>query len=91
MAGTAIVIIKVMPDSPEAPLTEIKKGIESFMHKHEAKSLTVEEQEVAFGLKALIIKSAIPEEKGTDILESGLAQIPHVSSVTVEDYRRAFG
>jgi translation elongation factor aEF-1 beta len=80
-----------MPDSPHASLEEIKHKARAFMETHGAKGLTIEEQNVAFGLKALILKSTIPEEKGTDIVEIGLAEIPHVSSVTVEDYRRAFG
>lgn len=91
MSATVVLIVKVMPDSPSAPLAEIHAHIKSFMEKHGAKSLTIEEQNVAFGLKALMVKCAFPEEKGTDIVESGLGQIHHVSSVTIEDYRRAFG
>jgi len=91
MSATVIVMIKVMPDSPQAPLQDMKKHITHFMEKHGARSLTIEEQNVAFGLKALIVKCAMPEEKGTDLLESGLSEIQHVSSVTIEDYRRAFG
>jgi len=42
-------------------------------------------------LKALIMKTDLPEEKGTDKVESLLSSIEHVSSVAIEDYRRAFG
>jgi len=41
--------------------------------------------------KDVMVKLDMPEEKGTDIVESTLSKIPHVSSVTIEDYRRAFG
>ena len=91
MSATAIVVMKVMPESPQSPLNEIKEKIKSFMEQHGAKGLTIEEQPIAFGLKALIVKAAIPEDKGTDFFESHLAKLPHVSSVSIEDYRRAFG
>lgn len=91
MGATVILSIKVMPDSPQAPLHDIKNHIRHFMEKHGAKSLSIDEQDVAFGLKALMVKCALPEEKGTDLIESGLAGIQNVSSVTIEDYRRAFG
>ena len=34
---------------------------------------------------------AFPEEKGTDMIEKLIQEIPEVSSVSIEDYRRAFG
>lgn len=80
-----------MPESPNTPLHEIKSHISSFMEKHGGKSVTIEEQEIAFGLKAIIVKAAVPEDKGSDFFEAGLAKIPQVSSVYIEDYRRAFG
>ncbi len=91
MASTVIIIAKIMPDSPQADLEEIKKAVHAFVENHGAKSISLDEQNVAFGLKAIILKMAFPEEHGTDILESELAKIPHVSSVTIEDYRPAFG
>ncbi len=91
MSATAIIVIKIMPDSPQAPLKDIKASVQSFIEKNGGKGTTLEEQEVAFGLKAIILKSAVPEEKGSDFFESGITQIAHVSSVTIEDYRRAFG
>lgn len=91
MGATVILQVKVMPDSPNAPLQEMENKIREFMEKHGARSLAMEKQDVAFGLKAIIIKCAFPEEKGTDIIETGLAHIAHVSSVSIEDYRRAFG
>ena len=91
MSGTVILIIKIMPDAPNAPLEDIKSKAKSFMENNGAKTLTIEEQNVAFGLKALIVKCAFPEEKGTDLVETELSKIEHVSSITIEDYRRAFG
>jgi len=46
---------------------------------------------VAFGLRAVMMKFAWPEEKSTDIIEKKLSEVENVSSVNIEDYRRAFG
>jgi elongation factor 1-beta len=90
MTVTAV-IIKIMPESPETNLEEIKVSAKSLLEKEGAKNISFEEQEIAFGLKAIFAKFAWPEEKSTDIIENTVSQIEHVSSVSIEDYRRAFG
>lgn len=89
--ATVIIIAKVMPDSPETDLNSIKELAKKSLGQEGAKNISFEEKPIAFGLKALYVRTDFPEEKGTDIVESLLAKIPHVSSVTIEDYRRAFG
>ena len=91
MSGIAAVIAKIMPNSPDTNLEEIKKAAEESLEKLEAQNITFEEQEVAFGLKAILVKMAWPEEKETDLIESALSKIENVSSAIIEDYRRAFG
>ena len=91
MPATVVIVIKLMPDSLEANLEEIKTEAKSQLEKEGAKNISFEEKPIAFGLKALNVKLDMPEEKGTDLVESILSKIPHVSSVTIEDYRRAFG
>lgn len=91
MSGIAAVIVKIMPISPEANLEEIKKSAQSVLEAEGAKNLSFEEKPIAFGLRAIMIKMAWPEEKSTDIIESKLSEIENVSSATIEDYRRAFG
>jgi translation elongation factor EF-1beta len=56
-----------------------------------AKNISFEEKPIAFGLKAVMMKMAWPEEKDTSIIEDKLTSINQVSSVNIEDYRRAFG
>jgi len=80
-----------MPASPEADLEKIKSAALSSMEAEGAKNITFEEKPIAFGLKAIIMKFSLPEEKGTDLIESKLTEIKDVSSVTIEDYRRALG
>lgn len=91
MPGTAALIIKIMPDSLQTNLKEIKEKVEASLKKEGALNINFEEQPIGFGLKAIMAKFAWPEEKDTDIIERTVSQIEHVSSVNIEDYRRAFG
>jgi elongation factor 1-beta len=91
MGAMVSIIVKLMPESPEANLDSIKKSAQSLMEQEGAKSISFEEKPIAFGLKAIMMKFALDESKGTDLVESKLATISQVSSVTIEDYRRAFG
>lgn len=85
------IIVKIMPSSPESNLESIKKSAQSLLEAEGALNISFEEKPIAFGLKAIKMKFAFPEEKGTDIVETKLSSIDQVSSVTIEDYRRAFG
>lgn len=80
-----------MPESVETNLEEIKKSSLSLLEPEGAKNISFEEVPIAFGLKAVKMKFSFPEEKGTDIVETKISSIKNVSSVTIEDYRRAFG
>ena len=89
--ATVIIIAKLMPKSLSTDLEKIKSSAKHSLEMEGARNISFEERLVAFGLKALLVKFDFPEEKGTDIVESLLSQIPEVSSVTIEDYRRALG
>lgn len=91
MTGITAVIVKIFPDSLDADLNKIKQEAQKLLEKEGAKNISFEEIPIAFGLKAIKIKFAWPEEKNTDIIDNLLASIPHVSSAKIEDYRRAFG
>ncbi len=91
MPATVVIIVKLMPESLEVNLQEVKESAQALLIPEGAKNLSFEEKPIAFGLKALMIKMDMPEEKGTDLVESKLASIKGISSVTIEDYRRAFG
>ena len=84
-------IVKIMPDGPEADLGAIKKAAEGKLKEDGAQNITFEEKDIAFGLKAVMVKFAWPEEKDTSIFEDKLVGIEHVSSADTDDYRRAFG
>ncbi|MSS74582.1 hypothetical protein EXS72_03005 [Candidatus Pacearchaeota archaeon] len=91
MTNIAAIIVKIMPLSPNSNLKEIEKHATYAMEKQGAKNISFEEKEVAFGLKSIHMKLAIAEEKGTDIVETELSKLADISSITIEDYRRAFG
>ena len=85
------VIVKIMPESPDVDLEDIKESAKEKLESDGAQNISFEEKPVAFGLKAVMVKFAWPEEKDTSIFEDSLAGIEGVSSVDTEDYRRAFG
>ncbi len=88
--GIVAVKIKIMPESPDVDLTQLREKLEEKINSLGGKINSAEEEPIAFGLNAIIITLAWPEEKSTDIFESEL-QIEDVSSVQIIDYRRAFG
>ncbi len=81
--------LRIMPESLETDLDSIKKLIPSKLP--EAKNTSIEEQEIAFGLKALVATFAWPESLSTDEIEKRIKSIQGVSSTEILDYRRAFG
>ena len=87
--GTVAVKLKVMPESVETDLEDIEKEIKEKLEQ--AKNIQIEKKEIAFGLKALEITLAWPEEKDTDEIENIINKIDGVSSAKIEDVRRAFG
>ena len=89
--ATVIFIIKMMPSSPNVDLKQMQEDAEKSVKKLGAQNISFELEEIAFGLKAVKIKLDLDESKGSEIVESTLSRIENVSSVTIEDYRRAFG
>ncbi len=90
MAIVAI-IAKIMPESPDVDLEVLKSEAEKRLTPHGAQNISFEIKPIAFGLKAVMVKFAWPEEKDTDLVEKTLGGIENVASATIEDYRRAFG
>jgi len=91
MVGIVAIIVKIMPSSPETNLDEIKNKAKSKMESYGAQNISFEEKDIAFGIKAIMLKMAWPEEKDTETIENEISNIEEVSSVSIEDYRRAFG
>lgn len=91
--ANVIITMKIMPESPDSDLdaieAEAKKKIEGFAGEGDMK---VEQEPVAFGLKALKILFVMDEAKGsTESLEKEVSGIAGVNSVEITDVRRAIG
>ncbi len=91
MVGIAAVIVRLMPTGLDSDLEAIRRESVKRLEKHHAKNISFTEEPIAFGLKALNVKFAWPEQQDTDVIEHELGAIEGVSSATIEDYRRAFG
>jgi len=89
--GTIAVKIKIMPASPATNLKKIEEEAKKILEKDGGKNPSFTEEPIAFGLKALILFFAWPEEKEIESLEQKFGKIKEVNSVQIIDMRRAFG
>lgn len=73
--GKVICVYRIMPSAPEK-FDNVKKSLE------ELKPERLEEEPIAFGLKALKFTKVIPDESGTqDELENKLESIDGVENI----------
>ncbi|OPX60821.1 MAG: Elongation factor 1-beta [Methanobacterium sp. PtaB.Bin024] len=86
--GEVVATIKLMPESPEVDLAQIKENVEKSipegteLHK-------IEEEPIAFGLVALNVMVIVDDgEGGTEKAEEIFSQLDDVASIEVVDVRR---
>jgi translation elongation factor aEF-1 beta len=89
--GTALITIKIMPESVEANLEKIKESAKEIVESNKGKNTRFEEEPIAFGLKAVLTYFDIDEDDELEPIEQKLRKIENVQSVSVTDMRRAFG
>ena len=89
--GTALITIKLMPESPSADLEAIQEKAKQIVEEKQGKTPLTKTEPVAFGLNAVIINFSMDESLSQDSFESALKEIEQVNSVEVIDFRRAFG
>jgi len=89
--GTALVTIKIMPESPDVNLEAIQDSAKKITLEKEGKNPSTKTEPIAFGLNAIILNFAIDESKSIDEVENPLKEIQGVSSTEIIDFRRAFG
>jgi len=91
--ANVVVTLKIMPESPEVDLNQIKES--SLKHIKEfagAGDTKITEEPVAFGLKSLNILFIMDEKLGSpESLEEDIRSIKGVQSVEIIDVRRAIG
>ncbi len=89
--ATVIITFKLMMDSPDTDIDGVKELAKAALAELGGEIGKDEVEEVAFGLKALKLMVVADEKLGTDAMESRLSEIEGVSSVKIDDYRRALG
>ena len=87
--GTALIKLKIMPESPDSDLEAIKQQAQKEIEQLQGKLNNAEEQPIAFGLKALILTISIDEKTDTSVLENLFEKLNNVTSSDIIDYRRA--
>jgi len=89
--GTALIIIKIMPESPDSDLEKIQEKAKQIVEENDGKKPSTRIEPVAFGLNAILLNFALDESLSIDNIEMPLRKIKGVSSAEVIDFRRAFG
>ena len=89
--GKALVKIKIMPESPDTFLESIETEAKKIVREIAGTEAKIEEEPIAFGLKAIILQFMIDESIPLEGIEEKLKIIPSVSSIDIIDFRRAFG
>jgi len=89
--GMSAVQYKIMPKDLDIDMVLLKENCIKAIIEQGGLGPNSEEQLIAFGLKALVISFAFPEEKEIDNVSNFLSGIEGVSSVEMIDYRRAIG
>ncbi len=91
--ANAIVTIKIMPESPEVNLDELKEQVKQKITDFAGEGEMREEIEpIAFGLKAIKITFVMDESQGgPEPVEKEIEKLDGVNSVEVIDVRRAIG
>ncbi|MBT3405476.1 elongation factor 1-beta [archaeon] len=87
--GTALLKIKVMPESPETNLEELQEKAKEILEKNSAKGIKFDIEPIAFGLKSLIIGFGVDESQELEPIENALKSMENISSSEVIDMRRA--
>ena len=91
MVQMSAVKYKLMPTGLDIDLDLLKTKIQTKLTEFGGIFGEAEEKPIAFGLKALVVSFAFPEEKEIDEVGNALETINGVSSVEMIDYRRAIG
>jgi elongation factor 1-beta len=87
--GDVAAKIKVMPESVETDLAELKEKLKAVIPTGAELHGDIVEEPIAFGLKALIVTLIVnDQEGGTEAVEEAFAKIPGAENVqVVEAYR----
>ena len=83
--GDVAITYKVMPESLETDLNELKTKLNDDLGQI-CRVNKIEERPLAFGLKALIVQVIMKDGEGVvDMLEEKIRSVPGVQNADVED------
>ena len=86
--GKVAAVLKVMPESPDIDLDELKADLEDALPEG-AKLRGFDQEEVAFGLVALLSTVVVPDDAGgTEAVEDAFTNVEGVESVQVQETGR---
>lgn len=86
--GKVAAVMKVMPNSPELDLDELRERLETALPEG-ATVNSVETEDVAFGLVALLPTVIVPDDAGgTEAVEEAFRSVEGVESVSVKEVGR---
>jgi len=88
--GEVAVTLKVMPDDMGG-FAELKAKIMSTLQNDTGsvvKRAKIQEQDIAFGMKAVVVMFVMDDSGGVDKVEEKIAALPHVSSCDTESVDR---
>jgi translation elongation factor aEF-1 beta len=88
MSGINGVKYKLMPTSPSANLEDIEKAAKEIVEEFGGKNKEYSIEEIAFGLKAVIVFFFYSDDKNIDSIEPKFARIDDVASVQLIDMRK---
>jgi elongation factor 1-beta len=78
--GSVAVIIRVMPESPEVNLTDLKNALKQKLPGIQ----DIQEEPIGFGLKAIKLAAVVKDAGGeTDAIEQLLNEIPGVERAEI--------
>ena len=87
--GDVAAKIKIMPESVDTDLAELKEKVKAVIPKGANLHGDIVEEPIAFGLKALIVTLIVnDEEGGTEAVEEAFAKTSGVENVQVMDVYR---
>lgn len=87
--GKILIKYKIMPENIKTDLEKILEEVKNKIIKNKATFIKSDIQNIAFGLKCLVITVSIDENEEITPLEEDIKKIKTISSLEVIDFRRA--
>lgn len=86
--GKVSALIEIKPDGPEVDMDELRDDVEDNLPEG-GKVTDTDTEEIAFGLKKLLVQVTIPDsEGGTEEVEASFEEIDGVQSVDTDSVTR---